>query len=156
MWPFSKRAHQDSGRQYDGPWFVAQGESGGNPLILRVNQGVMPLVGDARFVHHLVVRVEMRTANEDGLPSSPELIELNRIEDALCDALLSEGTVVHAATITGCGEREFLFYTSDVDYTRRHLEAARLSIRTHQLEASIDRDAQWQAFEQFAPLAAAV
>jgi len=133
-----------------GPWALAQGTHQGKPIFVRINEGLRPIAGHPEFADQIGVAVPLHAPTDQGLPDEAESVELNAIEDALCDELLASNQSLLALVLTTGGAREFVFYTADKDAARRKATALGRRITTHRIQCRVRRDPEWRIFKQFA------
>src|ERR1044071_1400773 len=95
-------------------WVVPEATSGGDPLIIRMRSS-LPGEADQSFFRHLLVIKWIYERNERGMPDSNEHKLMNAFEDALEAGTERRNVAVQAASLTGGGEKEWRYYTHDVD-----------------------------------------
>ena len=84
----------------DGPWTLGQGECDGKPMLMRLNTGASPFVGDPRYGQRLDVAIPHRAPNPAGLPQPAEALEIGKLEDQLVAALTSGGAGAFVLAVT--------------------------------------------------------
>lgn len=148
----------------DGPWTLGQGECDGKPMLMRLNTGASPFVGDPRYGQRLDVAIPHRAPNPAGLPQPAEALEIGKLEDQLVAALTSGGAGAFVLAVTTGGVTELVFYVAEaaasvarVEELARTLHGRELHGRElpHTLEHSLEHDPEWDVYLQFAEAAGA-
>ena len=150
MWPFKRKHPPREELALEDSWSVSAGGRQGRPLIVRVNQGVAPAVRHPDYAHQVGVAVPLNDPDGTGLPGMDESEQLAGIEKSLAERLEEGRHCLFVATITTDGMREFVFYTSDPEETRRRVEAVGNDVDTHQLQLMIQTDPKWKVYRQLA------
>lgn len=143
MWPF-KRPRPVSVES----WTVLQGSRRGRPFFVRLNIALSEMVGHPDYPFQIGVAMHLREADPDGLPKGvEEQVEVNALEDAIADAMAQQHAVF-AATITGDGVREFVFYSPTV------IDASVLEClcaeRGYSVQVIARRDPRWGVYKELA------
>jgi hypothetical protein len=147
---FRKRRGTDAATlSPEGRWTLAQGERGGQPLILRFNEEA-ELAGKASWPVRTGVAVRFQHAQPNGLPGPEDMGSLEQIEDAI-DAGLAEDRGVLAFVVTTGGMREFVSYVADDTVAAALQETARASAADRQVQGYAEPDPDWSAYDEFRP-----
>jgi len=131
-------------------WAVLEGTNSGKVMFVRRNDAARGLSKHPEYHFRVGVALPLKAPNEHGLPGAAESEELNAIEDMLVPRLESEQRSLLVLTITTGGMREFVFYTRDRQFAQSVLEELRTEVSSHELQAYIEDDPGWQAYNQFA------
>lgn len=123
-------------------WVVAEATSGGNPLIIRM-RSTLPSQADQSLFRHLVVIKWAYEPNELGMPDSDEHQLMNAFEDALEAGTERRQSAVQAASLTGGGEKEWRYYTPDVEAFIVSLNADLVGHDQYPLQIDSFVDAEW-------------
>jgi hypothetical protein len=146
MWPFKRR--QKSPGEDEAAWSVAEGHYEGSPLFARIRRDPGQAIR-ATHDHRVGVAVPLLHPDARGLPQGEEFAALSDSEDALSAAFESGTKSVHVLSITTSGMREFVFYTCDPGWAEGVFRSVQGQVRSHQLQLSIEPDAEWSVYRQF-------
>ena len=149
MWLFRKKHTALSELPVDGKWQVSKGQYDGRPLIVRVNTSADPFRGHPELSNQVGIAVPFKLPNEDGMPSSAELEELNEIEDRLFEIFQSGQQAVVVAVITTSGMREFVLYAHDPNEIVGKHRQLQSEISHHEIQLMIQADRDWTTFKRF-------
>jgi Family of unknown function (DUF695) len=134
----------------DGTWQVSQGESGGSPIVVRINTRLKPFAGNTELTLKIGFALPLNSPNEGGLPDPAENQILADVEDKIADALASAGDVVQALAITTGTFKEFVFYGKpNLDIKTTH-ERLMSEIKSHDLQCYAEMDPNWDTYKEFA------
>jgi hypothetical protein len=125
-------------------WVVAEATSGGSPLIIRMRSS-LPTQADQSLLCHLVVVKWAYEPNEQGMPDSKYHKQMNVFEDALEAGTERRQAAVQAASLTGGGEKEWRYYTHDVDAFMASMNADLVGHSQYPLKIDTFLDAEWSA-----------
>lgn len=125
-------------------WLLAEATSGGNPLIIRM-RSTLPSRPNQTLFRHLVIIKWAYEPNERGMPASSEHKRMNMFEDALEAGTELRQAAVQAASLTGGGEKEWRYYTHDVDAFMASLNADLAGHGQYPLQIESFQDADWSA-----------
>ena|SRR2546430_6274367 len=93
------------------PWFIAEAEEDGLPIIFRVRE-MRPRGVEPQRYPNLISVLWAFDKSESGMPDDPTVDRMNDFEDRL-DALEGANRGYMMVTITGNGRREWLWYVAD-------------------------------------------
>lgn len=127
-------------------WMLAEGLLDENPVIVRVREGLRPLVGHPQLGQRLRIVWEYRSDEDSGLPLAAELPMLERFEDTLVAAYESDRLALLAHVLTCDGLRQWVFYTSDPEQCVERLNDAFADEPEFPIELSADADPDWSEF----------
>jgi len=143
MWPF-KRPRRIS----DESWTVLKGSRGCRPLFVRLNSALSAMVGHPDFVFQIGIAIPIRGVDPAGLPKGlEEQASLNALEDEIA-ARLAQQDAVFAATITGDGVREFVFYSTTV--VEAGVIEGFVAERGYGAQVIVRSDPHWRIYKQLA------
>lgn len=125
-------------------WVLAEAPSDGNPLIVRMRSS-LPAQADRSRFRHLVVIKWAYEPNERGMPDSNVHRLMNVFEDAVEAGTERRQMAVQAASLTGGGEKEWRYYTQDVDAFMVSLNADLVGHGQYPLRIDSFLDAEWSA-----------
>lgn len=148
MWPFKRKHPPIEQLELEESWSVSVGGVQGKPVIARVNRGVGQAVRHPELAHQVGVAVPLNDPDGTGLPGMDESEQLAAIESKVVDRLQADGQSLHVAVITTGGMREFVFYTTDPEGTRRRFDEAAKEVETHELQLMIQEDPKWRVYRK--------
>ncbi|MDX2220865.1 MAG: DUF695 domain-containing protein [Burkholderiales bacterium] len=125
-------------------WSVAEGEHKNKPLVIRY-RGEFRKKPDLSAYPRLVRVVWSFDANPSGMPSTSTSQQMSVFEDRLVAAVEPSQTSVLVAVITNSGQREWLFYTSDVAKFGQRLTDMPQEKERYPIAISSESDPAWNA-----------
>lgn len=146
---FAKRHPKLAKLAGQGNWMVGEATNDGRPMFLRINAAAKRFIAHPDLPYRFGVAVGLREPDERGLPQSAEMTELNRIEDALMEALEPALDGFLVAVITTGGMREFVFYIRDPQCAPSAIAAANECCQGHELQHYVQSDPQWLGYQEF-------
>src|SRR5436190_6449909 len=129
-------------------WTVAQGVKNGKPLLIRY-RSERPQEVDSVSFPFLLSATWTYQPNELGLPSSEEMVLMDKFEDALASSLEGSKTAHLMVVLTGNCERDWLWYTCGEDEAMRCVNQALKGHKRYPVEFSVQKDRAWRAYTQF-------
>jgi hypothetical protein len=149
-WPFSKKYRElRIPPLAEQRWTVAQGDYGGNPLLVRFNEAGRELVGHPGLPIKLGFAVPLHRPHEGGLPDAQENEELAAVEDLVAQRVLAAAVGLHAMTLTTGIMKEYVFYiTPGLDIAGLHA-ALRKDVSSHELQCMATEEPGWESFREF-------
>lgn len=122
-------------------WVLAEGSSGGKPLIVRM-RSTLPAEADQSLFRYLLIIRWAYEPNERGMPDSDTHKLMNAFEDALEAGTEQRLSGVQAVSLTGDGKKEWRYYTAEVD---GFIESLNVDLVGHphyplQIESFVDED----------------
>jgi hypothetical protein len=133
----------------EGPWALLKGQHNGRIMIIRANTGLRNCIGHPEYPYRVGIAVPFAAPDAEGLPSSNEIPQLDVIEDALCDQLLTGNESLLAVVITTGGMREFVLHTTAPERVKVKFEKLKGMIETHELQMIIEMDKPWKVYKEF-------
>jgi len=149
-WPFSKKHPELSIPPEDKQrWTVAQGQHGGGPLVVRVNEAGRELAGHPDLSIKLGFAIPLNRPTEGGLPDPEENAELGAVEDLIAERVLTGHVGLHAMTLTTGVMKEFVFYIAPGrDIAALH-SALREEVSSHDVQCMAIKEPNWDSFREF-------
>jgi hypothetical protein len=148
MWPFKKAEQRLESLPLGESWSVVQGMRNGKPIIVRFNAVYRGTKGVEGYDHQAGIAVPLNQPHDSGFPSTPELQELDQIEEALCALVELDKESVLVASISTSGMREFVFYTRKPEGLKEKFVQARAQVSGHELQLMIQPDRDWQVYSR--------
>ena len=132
----------------DDQWSMAQGVKNGKPLLVRY-RSARPQEVDAVAFPLLLSATWTFQPNEFGLPSSEEMVLMDKFEDVLASSLEGSKTAYLMVILTGNSERDWLWYTCGEDDAMRQVNHALKGHKPYPVQFSVQQDRAWRAYTQF-------
>ena len=85
---------------------------------------------------------------DDGMPDKPTSEEMERVQDALADALVKNKVAVLTGIYTGDGERNWIFYSFSTNLFGRRLNDALAEFPLLPLTIYCENDAAWAEYDE--------
>jgi len=133
-----------------GSWGIVQGSNQGTLLLARVRKGLGAVVGHAAYPFRVGVATRVRATAANGMPTPEENATLQDLEDRLSRALEVDREALLVVALTTNGVKEWVFYTSDPDATKRRMQDFAPTVSTHKLQMVVGEDKGWGVYRQFA------
>lgn len=130
-------------------WLIAKWERKGLPVIIRMATAYRDKAPVPGYAHKIVVVIELRNPQPSGMPPASEYDDLEKAELAICGQLEAEEVSLCVLAITGCGTRDLIFYTRDMEEAERRIEAAHSLVTSHNFEAAVQPDKEWELYGYF-------
>ena len=124
-------------------WSVAEGSHNELPLIIRFREEFKDRPDVSCYPHRLIVSWKY-AEGESGLPSGELSFELGQFEDYLVEALESDLVAVLSAVITNAGERQWIFYTKNLDSCQTRINALPQVGEPYPLHLTAEPDSEWE------------
>lgn len=155
MWPFTRRPSYPDGlpaiRDDSQSWGLAQGQIGGEEVILRYNETAKTWANHPELPLKLGFAIPLNSPNPGGLPDPEENEQLNDVEDIIVSELMSHTKGIQALAITNGKMKEFVFYIpTGADIKTIH-ETLQQSITTHEVQCIALMEPKWDTFWEFSP-----
>ncbi len=126
-------------------WSIAEGEHNGKPLYIRFRSELRDRPDLSAYP--LLIRIVWKYAGDnDGLPKPETGAQIKALEDMLAQAVQSDQISVLVAAITNSGQREWMFYATDVAPFETCLNDAQQDKDPFPIEVTFERDPKWSAF----------
>jgi hypothetical protein len=118
-------------------------------MIIRANEGLRGCTGHPEYPYRVGIAVPFVAPDDEGLPSSDEIPQLDSVEDTIFGVLSTENESLLAVVITTCGMREFVLYTGAPEQVKVKFEKLKGMIETHRLQMIIEVDKSWNVYKEF-------
>ena len=99
--------------------------------------------------HLAYVRVQMLRPRPDGLSSAEEFEDLSALEDSLSEVFAGSRSTTYAGPNTSGGNRDFYFYTSDLEAFARSVQTAMVHQSDYRFEIGDRLDRIWNTYFDF-------
>jgi hypothetical protein len=139
------------GVDLDSNWANLKGEIEGELAVIRVNEGLKPVVGHPDYDHRVIVSILFNDIRDDGMPGSKdELNEIDQVEDVYRGALQASQESLLALVVTTNGRRDLIFYSSSAPGAINKFENDLQPLaETHQVELMVHPDENWELYQDF-------
>jgi hypothetical protein len=134
-----------------GTFAVMQGQMEGKNLFLRYNQSVARFAGSAKFPYQAAVGIELKNADQSGMPNPQELNELGAIEEILMRKVNAQNQTLLTFVTTGNAMRTFYFYTGQPDSFRKIVDEVQVAVKDHKFKIAVNEDPEWNTYRAFIP-----
>jgi hypothetical protein len=127
-----------------------RGTINGSLALIMFHSGLRSWVGHPDYDRRLTVTIPFNQTRPDGMPGTEEEYEAVQAIGDRVTVVLEEGQEsLLAMTIMSQGRREIVLYTVNPDAALQRIEAMRAEVKTHRIEASVERDSFWGRYRQF-------
>jgi len=149
-WPFSKRKPSlqipPEDEQF---WTVAEGDYGGEHLIVRANATAKRLIGHSRLPVKLGFAIPLNQPRSGGVPEPSENEVLQAVEELIASRVLAAGAGIHAMTLTTGAMKEFVFYVAPgLDIEGLHA-GLREDVSSHEVHCVACSEPDWASYRSF-------
>ncbi|MFP4164243.1 MAG: DUF695 domain-containing protein [Chitinispirillaceae bacterium] len=141
---------QDTIPSYTNQWEDLFGKYIQNPVDIRINKGLKPVVGHPAFDYQVAISVPVQNPQKDGLPNRTEEKQLKKLENILVQKLVEKKETVFAAVIKTDKRCDFIFYSGDKKSAKKKLESLGETINDYPLNTSLKKDNKWVTYAWFA------
>lgn len=131
-------------------WSIGMSERDGKPAIVRYNSGLAPAARHAAFRKRISITVPFTNPTGQGLPSPEEDQQLSSLEEELVRKMTDANESLFACVITGGGEREFVFYTSNEEAAAGKARRIAEGAERHRVRVAVQEDPDWTVYRDFA------
>jgi len=128
-------------------WGLYEKEYEGNPLRIRLNEGIEDYVCHPRYMHQICIAVPLNDIDESGFPFPEECKLLDELEMLLKDKLEQQQISVFAAVITSNGFRVFILYTYLPDFCLKTVNELNNDWIYHPISSTTQEDRNWETIE---------
>ncbi len=147
---FSRRKPSVADSLPAGSWALVQSSNQGKLLLARVRKGLGSLIGHAAYPFRIGVATPVRATAANGMPTPEENATLQDLEERLAKALETNREALFVVALTTNGVKEWVFYTSDPEATKRRMQAFAPTVTSHKLQMVAAADKDWVVYRQFA------
>jgi hypothetical protein len=130
----------------DDTWTLAEGESDGTPFMLRYRPNLQEFIAAAKYNRRLVIAWQYDADNSSLMPSDEEVALMEEVENSLVDILENDVQAVLAFVYTGQNQKEWHWYSSDMEETGNRLNEALSAFDELPLELSSEDDPEWTEY----------
>jgi len=123
-------------------WSIAEGMHEGKPMIIRY-RGLDQSFPRNRYSQRLNIFWTFAAPTVQGLPSSGDSSRVRLFEDRLIKAVEGDGQSILSMVLTGKGQWEFIFHTTDVKEFLRRLTEMPQEKERYPIEIDHSEDTGW-------------
>ncbi len=127
-------------------WTGATGENEGSPFILRFRQNLNGFIATQKYNSRLTITWSYDSEDETLLPSDNEMELMGAVEDRLVVVLESDVHSVLAFVYTGQSQREWHWYSTNVEEAVNRLNSALADFDALPIELSVEDDPEWSEY----------
>jgi hypothetical protein len=129
-------------------WSLAQGNWHDNkPIIMRVRKEIDSMVGHPAYAKRYSITWKFRKKQKNGFPTIDEFTIMELFENALYEAFENGLQSIMVAVVTHAGERDWIFYTTDVEGTHQRLNDTFIGKSRYPLTIVTYDDPQWEEYK---------
>ncbi len=129
------------------PWTLIEAHGNDGPIIVRHRQFPDGFPKN-RFPHRLNIFWQMSEAAENGMPEDAESGRMQAFEDRLVDATEADKQSILSLVLTGNGQREYVFHTSDTDEFLQRLTDMPQEEDPYPIEIDHTEDDAWEYYDR--------
>lgn len=128
-------------QQFSGNWdtYVIQTTPKPVSVVVDLDFGYSPGAKEKKNV--IIVQLNLKQVQPDGMPAREEIIMLDSIENGLHNTLVSALNAQYTGRYTSEGRRDFYFYSNDTSHCRQHLAAVFQQFPVYSWSVIVKRDA---------------
>ncbi len=130
----------------DDTWTGAEGENGDKPFLLRFRPHLQDFITTNKYNKRLTISWNYDSADSSLMPGDDELELMQDVEDALVDTLEKDIQSVLAFVYTGHNQREWHWYSCDINETGKRLNEALADFDQLPIELSAEDDPEWREY----------
>jgi uncharacterized protein (TIGR01619 family) len=119
------------------------------PAIVSVDLNLVDRFPDSSFPTLFYISLGVLSPNDEGFPTSTELVSLCQMEDALLTHLSLGIKSLFAGRVTTNGTRDLIFYTSRVDEMEMMVKTAMKAYPQYSYECGSKEDDEWDFYIDF-------
>jgi hypothetical protein len=128
-------------------WALYTGIWGNNlPILLRIRNGLEEHIGSPRYPQRYMLTWTYSEPRDDGFPSGLDMDAMEEFENRIFDTLEADQHSICVATITNCGERDWIFYTADSNETNARLNQSLQGAPRYPIQPMASPDPEWKEF----------
>jgi hypothetical protein len=127
-------------------WTLAEGESEGTPFMLRYRPNLQEFIATAKYNRRLAIVWKYQSDNSSLMPADEDVALMEAVENALVDLLENDVQAVLAFVYTGQNQKEWHWYSSDMEETGNRLNEALSAFDVLPLELSSEDDPEWAEY----------
>ncbi|WP_132055690.1 DUF695 domain-containing protein [Pseudocnuella soli] len=127
-------------------WSVAEGENDGTPFLLRFRPHLNDFIETKKYNKKLTIALPYISDNDSLMPTDEETELFSNIEDALVDVLENDVQAVLTFVYTGQNQKEWHWYSTDINETGKRLNDALSNFDRLPLELTAEDDPDWNEY----------
>jgi hypothetical protein len=127
-------------------WTSAEGENDGTPFLLRFRPHLQDFIATNKYNKRLTILWNYNSEDSSLMPSNDEMDSMKDVEDILVDNLENDIQSVLAFVYTGQNQREWHWYSSDINVTGKRLNKALSGFDKLPIEISSEDDPDWSEY----------
>ena len=127
-------------------WTDAEGENNGTPFILRFRPHLQDFISTNKYNKRLTILWHYNSDDSSLMPSDKEMELMEDVENALVDILEDDVQSILAFVYTGQNQREWYWYSTDINETGKRLNEALSKFDKLPIELSSDDDPGWTEY----------
>ena len=127
-------------------WTIAQGSDQGARLMVRLNEGARPIMGNKQYPFRVGIVVPFKSPNADGTPSVDEFRHLDGIEDMVIDRFSAGHTGVLCVIVTTGGTQQFVIYCK-TDNVSQIIKDLSVQFPDYNIQHYVKQDKNWDEFK---------
>lgn len=131
-------------------WAVGETTINGLPLVVRFRTG-LPLASERQRNENLVIVTWAYSGIESGMPNDEDKTLMNRFEEAIEQGFEPSDVGALVASLTGNHQKEWRFYTADVDAFLNAFNACLAGHPSYPLELRVFNDPDWNGLSAMQP-----
>jgi len=128
-------------------WGLYEKQHEGNPLRVRLNEGIEDYVCHPRYMHQVCIAVPLNNIDENGFPFPEECKLLDELEMLLKEKLEQQQISIFAAVVTSNGFRVFILYTYQPDFCLNVISEINQDWIYHPISSTTQEDRNWETIE---------
>jgi hypothetical protein len=127
-------------------WTNAEGENDGTPFLLRFRPHLQDFIATNKYNKRLTILWRYKSHDSSLMPSNDEMGLMKEVEDALVDILENDIQSVLTFVYTGQNQREWHWYSVDINETGKRLNKALSAFNKLPIELSSEEDPDWSEY----------
>jgi hypothetical protein len=127
-------------------WTSAEGENDGAPFLLRFRPHLQDFIATNKYNKRLTILWQYNSNDTSLMPSGKEIELMEDVENTLVNTLESDVQSVLAFVYTGQNQREWHWYSIDINETVKRLNEALSNFEELPIELSAEDDPDWSEY----------
>ncbi len=127
-------------------WTGAEGENDGTPFLLRFRPHLQAFITTNKYNKRLTILWHYKSDDSSLMPSDAQMEQMQDVEDALVEKLESDVQSVLAFVYTGQKQREWHWYSTDINETGKRINEALSDFDELPIELSAEDDPKWNEY----------
>lgn len=129
-------------------WNIAESKVNGKPSLIRYRPDLQSLLGDRRYPKKLTIFWDYEQTESSGLPSSTQIEEMRKFEDAIVPILDNDRLAIFVFSYTLNGTREWHFYTNDINLVGEKINLSLSDFPKLPIEMQVETDTSWSKLRE--------